>query len=133
MSTHPGATSSPVASISRLPAPTLPTSVTRPLLIATSPLKDAAPVPSTTVPPRITSSCIAMLLFVDPGRFFPHLAENRLRRTQFLRIGGRAEVPQRREHFFGSSPKPRIPGSALDRADQPVADRRRQAPGRSDT
>src|SRR3954471_23487806 len=61
MSTNPGVTSRPSASISRAPRPsTRPTSVTTPAATATSAVRAGSPVPSTTVPPRITSSCSAM-------------------------------------------------------------------------
>ena len=58
-STKPGVTSSPSASISRWPVPvTSPTSTIRPSSTATSARRGGRPVPSTTVPPRITSSAI---------------------------------------------------------------------------
>src|SRR5262249_46783180 len=58
-STKPGVTSAPSAStvVRALPS-TLPTSVTTPSLIATSAVRPGAPVPSTTLPPLITRSCI---------------------------------------------------------------------------
>src|SRR5262245_33034014 len=60
MSTKPGVTTAPSAAISRRPrAPIAPTSLMRPSEIATSATRAGAPVPSTTVPPRITRSCMA--------------------------------------------------------------------------
>src|SRR5438270_9642998 len=57
MSTKPGVTSAPSASISSRPRPsTRPTSVMMPSVIPTSAVRADAPVPSTTVPPRITRS-----------------------------------------------------------------------------
>src|SRR5437763_10761528 len=59
MSTQPGARISPSASISRRPrSPTSPTSVMRPPSTATSAVRLGPPVPSTTVAPRMTRSCI---------------------------------------------------------------------------
>src|SRR6476646_7967428 len=59
MSTKPGVTSMPSASISRRPrVSTRPSSTIRPPSTATSAVRAGAPVPSTTVPPRITSSCM---------------------------------------------------------------------------
>ena len=58
MSTKPGVTTCPSASISRRPGPsTRPTSTILSPSTATSPVHPGAPVPSTTVPPRITRSC----------------------------------------------------------------------------
>src|SRR5881227_1312518 len=62
MSTQPGARISPSASISRRPrSPTSPTSVMRPPSTATSAVRLGPPVPSTTVAPRMTRSCIPAL------------------------------------------------------------------------
>src|SRR5262249_4651769 len=59
--TKPGVTSRPSASSSRRPrVSTRPTSTITPSSIATSPARAGAPVPSTTVPPRITRSCITL-------------------------------------------------------------------------
>src|SRR3954453_5997539 len=63
MSTQPGVTSRPVASISSVPAGTaastsVPTATTRPSTMATSPTKAGAPVPSTMVPLRTTRSAM---------------------------------------------------------------------------
>src|SRR5437588_2684999 len=59
MSTNPGVTSRPSASISRRAGPsTRPTSVMRPPDTATSAVRAGPPVPSTTVPPLITRSCM---------------------------------------------------------------------------
>src|SRR3954452_11758582 len=69
MSTKPGGTRAPSASTSRVPVPsTAPTSVTTPPVMATSAVRAGAPVPSTTVPPRITRSCTASpLQALDDG------------------------------------------------------------------
>src|SRR4051794_15545753 len=70
-STKPGVTSAPSASIFVWARPaTLPTSVMMPSVIATSAVRAGAPVPSTTVPPLITRSCI--------GSPFRELGEERL-------------------------------------------------------
>src|SRR5436309_2882142 len=61
MSTNPGATKAPLASTSRSPfPPTRPTSTILPSRTATSAFVSAAPVPSMTVPPRMTRSNSAM-------------------------------------------------------------------------
>src|SRR3712207_6242190 len=63
MSTHPGARTSPAASISRRPRPsTSPIAVIRPPSIPTSPDRGGAPVPSMTVALRTTRSCMRALL-----------------------------------------------------------------------
>src|SRR5690349_24909696 len=69
MSTNPGVTRRPSASISRSAEPsTRPTSVTMPSSIATSAVRAGAPVPSTTVPPRMITSCSLMFSApVAPG------------------------------------------------------------------
>src|SRR5581483_7305616 len=68
MSTQPGVTSSPSASSVR-PAPavstSLPTAVMRPPSTPTSPVNFSAPVPSTIVPPRMTSSCAMRTVFLS--------------------------------------------------------------------
>src|SRR5436305_5170423 len=59
MSTNPGVTRAPSASMTRRARPsTLPTSVTTPSLMATSAVRPGDPVPSMTVPALITRSCI---------------------------------------------------------------------------
>src|SRR5215468_5978143 len=61
MSTQPGATRSPSASISRRAAPARPPACAmRPASMARSPVRAGAPVPSTRVPPRMTRSCIGL-------------------------------------------------------------------------
>src|SRR5882757_8971939 len=66
MSTKPGVTSRPLASISSAPAPaTLPTAAILPSFTATSASRIPVPVPSATVPPRTTRSNAAIL---DPPR-----------------------------------------------------------------
>src|SRR3981081_561122 len=67
MSTKPGVTRKPLASISSAPLPDiLPTVVILPSFTATSASCRAAPVPSARVPPRTTrSNSVAM--FVSPG------------------------------------------------------------------
>src|SRR5205823_4376911 len=63
MSTKPGATTAPSASSTRRAAPgTAPSAAMRPSRIATSPRRAGAPVPSTSVPPRISrSKCSAIV------------------------------------------------------------------------
>src|SRR6266545_5276101 len=67
MSTKPGATISPVASIVRVAgSSTSPMATTRPSLIPTSPCRRALPVPSTTLPPTIfTSSMVTFFRCVS--------------------------------------------------------------------
>src|SRR5688572_16342608 len=61
MSTRPGVTSRPSASSSCAAVPsTRPTSVTMPSVTATSAVRAGAPVPSSTVPPRMIRSCAAI-------------------------------------------------------------------------
>src|SRR5439155_21723294 len=63
MSTKPGVTSAPSASISCRPLPaTRPTAVIIPSVMATSAVRASTPVPSTTVPPRMTRSSISQPL-----------------------------------------------------------------------
>src|SRR4051812_38229680 len=72
MSTKPGVTTSPRASISSWPrCATSPTSAMTPSRIATSATKGAPPVPSTSVPLRMTSECI---LFGGRARLLDDLA-----------------------------------------------------------
>ena len=52
----PGVTTHPDASSSRSPCSAVPISEMRPPVMATSARRPGAPVPSTTVPPRITMS-----------------------------------------------------------------------------
>ena len=64
MSTKPGVTDRPSASISSAPLPvTAPTASILPSLIATSPMKGVPPLPSMIVPPRITMSCMLATVF----------------------------------------------------------------------
>src|SRR5262245_36306931 len=59
MSTIPGSTSLPLASsVSRARPTSVPTAAMRPLAIATSASRGAPPVPSTSVPPRRSRSCM---------------------------------------------------------------------------
>src|SRR5579884_3720795 len=66
MSTNPGVTRHPSASISREPVPStrpfpaVPTATTTPSLTATSAVRAGAPVPSTPFPPRTTRSYSAI-------------------------------------------------------------------------
>src|SRR5689334_17286871 len=85
-STKPGVTNSPSASTTRRArSPTRPTSTMRPASTATSATDAGAPVPSTTVPPRINRSCTALLLDRDgalgaaqraPAGLLPELGRN---------------------------------------------------------
>src|SRR6476646_2222942 len=71
MSTKPGVTSSPSAATSRRPRPsTAPTSVMRPAVMATSAVRAGAPVPSITVPARMTTSWSAMGDPLSPFHLF---------------------------------------------------------------
>src|SRR5262245_64750861 len=58
MSTKPGDTTCPEASSSRSPSSCSPMSLTTPSVTATSATRAGAPVPSTTLPPRITRSAL---------------------------------------------------------------------------
>src|SRR5829696_7409935 len=70
MSTKPGVTTWPVASMVSAASPSTPpprrTSTMTPSFTATSPSKRSAPVPSTIVPPRITRSCTTHPLRSSP-------------------------------------------------------------------
>ena len=69
MSTNPGVTMQPSASIVRRPSPsTRPTATTRSPSMATSATCAGAPVPSTTEPLRMTRSCIVVPLDPDVCR-----------------------------------------------------------------
>src|SRR5947209_12836382 len=83
MSRKPGATIAPDASSSRAPRRSRPISVMRPSSTATSARYAGAPVPSTTVPPRIARSAV--------------IARVRRRRTAGVRQVCRVEAvePQR--------------------------------------
>src|SRR5438067_6877270 len=73
MSTTPGVTTAPSASMRRRPSPSsasLPTAVMRSPSTATSARLGGAPVPSTTVPPAITRSC-GIGYLPDGGEHFP--------------------------------------------------------------
>src|SRR4051812_17915137 len=86
MSTQPGVTSIPSASIVRAPAGTSTFSSTatmRSPSIATSARRRAAPVPSTTVPPRITRSAA-----------MPTSLPRNLTAVQLLVSGGRMEADE---------------------------------------
>src|SRR5690348_7673811 len=59
MSTNPGVTSAPSASMVRFASPSpCPIATIFPFAIATSAVRVGPPVPSTTVPPRTTRSCM---------------------------------------------------------------------------
>ena len=63
MSTKPGVTSLPVASmVSRASPGTSPTMLMRPSSMATSARRAGAPVPSITLPPRMRRSCMGLSL-----------------------------------------------------------------------
>src|SRR5437763_1186113 len=73
MSTNPGVTTAPSASMRRRPSPSsasLPTAVMRSPSTATSARLGGAPVPSTTVPPAITRPC-GIGYLPDGGEHFP--------------------------------------------------------------
>ena len=76
----PGLTTCPPASSTRAPSRPSPTALMRPPVMATSAGRPAEPVPSTTVPPRITMSAL-MAPSSQPGR---HRARGRL---QIGRVG----------------------------------------------
>ena len=98
MSTKPGVTSRPSASIVRAAvASTLPTSVMTPSSIATSAVRAGAPVPSTTVPPRMTSGVPAHAVAPFCPARFPQgreqlAREQLLRRAPVLTVGPEARA-----------------------------------------
>src|SRR5580658_8472900 len=68
MSTQPGVTSKPSASMVRVAPPsTCPTSVMRPPSTATSACRASAPVPSTSVPPLMIRSCMPFMVSRRPA------------------------------------------------------------------
>src|SRR3954452_11009037 len=93
MSTNPGVTSRPSASIVRLAVPsTRPSSVTTPPLTATSAVLAGAPVPSTTVPPRITRSCSGMSAPSGAQRGQDLFTEEPARGGRVLTVGAEART-----------------------------------------
>src|SRR4051812_15987192 len=89
MSTKPGVTRAPSASISRSPRSSMsPTATTLPPATPTSAVRGGAPVPSTTVPPRMISSSIS----ASPVLLCPH-----------------PRSPERGEHLV-DQPLPRLAG-----------------------
>ena len=77
MSTKPGVTSLPVASmVSRASPAAVPTLLMRPSSMATSARRAGAPVPSITLPPRMRRSCMGLSLRV----MRPHLGGGGRRR-----------------------------------------------------
>src|SRR5438045_1444676 len=98
MSTKPGVTSAPSASTSSRARPsTRPTSVTTPSVMATSAVRAGAPVPSTTLPPRITTSCMTYSLqALDDGDV--GLAAALAHGLQAEAAAGALELVQQRGH-----------------------------------
>src|SRR5438067_8750085 len=87
MSTTPGVTTAPSASMRRRPSPSsasLPTAVMRSPSTATSARLGGAPVPSTTVPPLITRSW-GIGYLPDGGEHFPD--EHLLGQAGFVLLG----------------------------------------------
>src|SRR4051794_34444739 len=111
MSTNPGVTSSPSAATSWRPRPsTAPTSVMRPAVMATSAVRAGAPVPSITVPARMTTSWSAMGDPLSP--FHPFY----LVRGPDTQLGGRTSRFRRRHDDEGDGggdggPRQRIDGA----------------------
>src|SRR3974390_823402 len=90
MATKPGVTRRPSASTVRVacsPAQD-PTAVIRPPSTAMSAVRGTAPVPSTTVPPRIRRSCMVRSPFGHPSGAPPSLARRLQRRNAGVRSGG---------------------------------------------
>jgi hypothetical protein len=86
MSTNPGATASPLASISKRPgASDLPISTMRPAAMATSAPAAGAPRPSKTTPPRMTTSCSTLLRNSNAGAKMNAPAATPESRTNLLR------------------------------------------------
>src|SRR4051794_25498287 len=93
MSTNPGVTSRPSASTVRTAVPpTRPTSVTTPPCTATSAVRPGAPVPSTTVPPRITRSWSDTSTPSDAQRGQDLFAEEPARGGRVLTVGAEART-----------------------------------------
>src|SRR4051794_3496572 len=110
MSMKPGATTQPSASTVTSPSRLVPTSVMWPSLTATSARRPGAPVPSTTVPPRITVvSLIPDLLDVLARRY--RFCLGRASRRQCLSLGRYPGSPLPEPDHYGRSPmswKPEI-------------------------
>src|SRR3954451_12367717 len=117
MSTKPGVTSAPSASMVRRAAPsTAPTSVTRPSVIATSAVRAGAPVPSTTVPPRITRSCTSCPLQAFDDRHVG-LAPTLAHGLQAVAAARALELVEHRRHQPRAGGAERVPecdGAAVD-------------------
>src|SRR6516162_505585 len=112
MSTKPGVTSLPLASISSAPAPaTLPTSTILPPATAMSASKPGAPVPSITTLLRITRSK-AVVMAALPGK-----SDLRIVRPPPPDVNGRLDEP--------AYPRERL-AMPLDRTDE-ARDRNREA------
>src|SRR3954469_1149824 len=93
MSTNPGVTSNPSAAMLRSAVPsTRPTSVTAPSRIATSAVRAGAPVPSTTVPPRITRSWSGMSAPSGAERGQHLVTEEPARGGRVLAVGAEART-----------------------------------------
>src|SRR5262245_15090852 len=93
MSTKPGVTSRPSASTVRVAEPaTRPTSVTTPSRIATSAVRAGAPVPSTSVPARITRSWSGMSAPSGAQRGQDLVAEEPARGGRVLAVGAEART-----------------------------------------
>src|SRR6478672_1004168 len=93
MSTNPGVTRRPSASTVRTAVPsTRPTSVITPRCTATSAVRAGTPVPSTTVPPRITRSWSDMSAPSGAQRGQHLVAEEPARGGRVLPIGAEART-----------------------------------------
>src|SRR6478752_5835948 len=93
MSTNPGVTSRPSASTVRSAEPsTRPTSVITPSRTPTSAVRAGAPVPSTTVPPRITRSWSDISAPSGAHRGQDLFAEEPARGGRVLSIGAEART-----------------------------------------
>src|SRR5665213_3261632 len=114
MSTQPGVTSRPWASTVRLAGSSAnePTPVIRPRSTVTSAIRAGAPVPSTTVPPRMTRSCMlgspldgcpVMLARTPRGAQWPALSEPLPRRygVRDLGLGHHLVTPGRVQRHLG--------------------------------
>src|SRR3954449_9010341 len=106
MSTKPGVTIAPAASIVRFaPSSTLPTATIRSPSMATSPVYGAAPVPSTIVPPVMTMSCdIRSLLHCWKNLVLEQVAG--AERLGTAGVGGRADDDQPVDTQVDECPQP---------------------------
>src|SRR6478752_958528 len=119
MSTKPGVTIAPAASIVRFAAPsTLPTAVIRSPSMATSPVYGSAPVPSTIVPPVMTMSCDIRCLLEGWENFVLEQVACSAGLVP-IRVGGRSDDDQPVDPEVDQ--RPEAGGAVIGRADDAEA------------